>query len=226
MTAANAAQRLGAARRSGQWWRCICPVHGSRTGRSLTLALRDGDYGLVVYCHAGCSRQDILAELRWRGLIVSRNGDARPRSITVRSYNNADAARRVALARRIWDAAKDARESPVMRYLAGRGITLSPPPSLRWVPSLRHPNGIHSRAMLAQGRKPRWRFDRACIVPGWDCRPGWHLAPSRQVGADLSRPAARGPRCCRLPGVPRQGQEALPTALAGLPEPTPGRGSI
>ena len=41
MTAAEIAAALGGARRAGQWWRCVCPVHGSRTGRSLTLALRD-----------------------------------------------------------------------------------------------------------------------------------------------------------------------------------------
>ena len=41
MTAAEIAQALGSARRLGLWWRCVCPVHGSRIGRSLTLALRD-----------------------------------------------------------------------------------------------------------------------------------------------------------------------------------------
>jgi hypothetical protein len=41
----------------------ICPVHGSRAGGSLTVAVRDGDPGLVVHCHAG-RNQDILAELR------------------------------------------------------------------------------------------------------------------------------------------------------------------
>ena len=35
--------------RSGNgWWRCVCPVRGSRTGRSPTLALRDGNRGLIV----------------------------------------------------------------------------------------------------------------------------------------------------------------------------------
>lgn len=69
MTAAVIAQAPGIAYRSGNWWRCVCPAHGSRTGRGATLALRDADYGPVVVCHAGCDRDDILDELRHRGLI-------------------------------------------------------------------------------------------------------------------------------------------------------------
>jgi hypothetical protein len=52
--AAGIALALGAAQRSGQWWRCRCPVHHSR---GPTLALRDGDRGLIVHCRAG-SRQN------------------------------------------------------------------------------------------------------------------------------------------------------------------------
>jgi hypothetical protein len=45
MTAAEIATVLGLAHRSGRWWRCRCPVHGSR---GATLALRDGDRALVA----------------------------------------------------------------------------------------------------------------------------------------------------------------------------------
>jgi hypothetical protein len=61
MTADKIAASLGNARRCGRWWRTVCPVHGSRTGRSLTLALRDHARGLAVHCHAGCNRDDIIA---------------------------------------------------------------------------------------------------------------------------------------------------------------------
>jgi hypothetical protein len=64
MTAATIAAALGDGRRSGQWWPCVCPAHESRTGRSRTLVLRDGDRGSVVHCHSGRSRDDIIAELR------------------------------------------------------------------------------------------------------------------------------------------------------------------
>jgi hypothetical protein len=37
-----------------------------------------------------------------------------------------------------------------MHYLAGRGITLAVPPSLRWTPSLRRPGGTYAPAMVAR----------------------------------------------------------------------------
>ena len=43
MSAATIAAALGAAYRSGAWWRCRCPVHGSE---SATLALRDAGAAL------------------------------------------------------------------------------------------------------------------------------------------------------------------------------------
>jgi hypothetical protein len=147
MNAAEIAMALGAAIRSGQWWRCICPVHGSRTGHSTTLALRDGDRGLIVYCHAGCSTADILAELRGRGLLVDRRGR---RGTTLPALDRRDQERRIEIARHIWAAGRDARGSAVAQYLAGRGITIPVPPSLRWVPALRRPDGTHAPAMVAR----------------------------------------------------------------------------
>jgi putative DNA primase/helicase len=149
MTAAEIAAALGGARRAGQWWRCVCPVHGSRTGRSLTLALRDNARCLALHCHAGCSRDDIIAELRRLGLIVGR---VEHRSLLAAARNDAadDDARRIELARRIWTAAGDVRGTPVERYLAGRGITVPVPLSLRWAPSCRHPSGFFVPAMVAK----------------------------------------------------------------------------
>jgi putative DNA primase/helicase len=149
MTVAEIARVLGNVRRSGDWWRCICPVHGSRTGRSATLALRDGEHGIIAVCHAGCSRPDILAELRRRGLLLGATR-SRAAPIPTRSVAPDDTARRIAVARRIWDAAHDARRSPVATYLAGRGITVDPPPSLRWAPALRRPDGTDGPAMIAR----------------------------------------------------------------------------
>jgi hypothetical protein len=34
-----------------------------------TLALKDGDWGLIAHCHAGCRRTDIMAELQKRGIL-------------------------------------------------------------------------------------------------------------------------------------------------------------
>ena len=46
--------------------------------------------------------------------------------------------------------AHDARRSPVAAYLAGRGITVNPPPSLRWAPALRRRDGTDGPAMIGR----------------------------------------------------------------------------
>lgn len=184
MTGAEIAAALGSAHRSGGWWRAVCPVHGSRTGRSATLALRDGERGLIAVCHAGCSHADILAELRRRGLIGdgSDGEQVRPRAP---ARGSDDAGRRIESARRIWDAAKEARGSSVAHYLADRGITMPPPLSLRWAPRCWHAKarrclpamvarvddiegrliGVH-RTWLGRDAAGQWhRRDRALLGP-------------------------------------------------------------
>lgn len=148
MNAAEIAAALGSTQRSGRWWRCVCPVHGSRTGHSATLALQDGPDGLIVRCFADCRREDILAELRRRGLLgggAERCGEARP-PIDPREHE-----RRIAVACRIWEAGRDARGTPVAHYLAGRGIPIEPPPCLRWALRCWHRGtGAYLPAMLAR----------------------------------------------------------------------------
>ena len=134
-TAGEIAGALGAALRSGGWWRCRCPVHD---GRGASLALRDGERGLIVKCFAGCDPHDILAELRRRQLIEGPCGPQhRPQPIPAGARTDDDA-HRIAAARRIWDAARDARGTPVAAYLVGRAITMPPPSSLRWAPRCWH----------------------------------------------------------------------------------------
>jgi hypothetical protein len=132
MTAADIAVALGDARREGWAWRCRCPLHGGHS-----LVLRDGDAGRVLAtCWGGCDRLDVLAELHRRGLFGGRTTDY-PRAASPRRL---DSGRdfRSAGARRIWDAAEPAAGSPVMRYLAGRGLVMPPPATLRWAPRCWH----------------------------------------------------------------------------------------
>jgi hypothetical protein len=113
------------------------------------LALQDGERGLIVCCHAGCARADILAELRRRRLLPG-GIDYRPARIPTRLDVRDDTGRRISAAWRIWNAGHDARRSPVTGYFAGRGITHDPPPSLRWMPLLRRPDGSYGPAMVAR----------------------------------------------------------------------------
>jgi putative DNA primase/helicase len=147
MTAAEVAAALGDPMREGHHWRCRCPLHG---GHSLVLA--DGRNGrLLVRCWGGgCDARDVLAELRRRGLLSGCSDGTPPAPLPARSDKRPEAARRIEIARRIWDAARDARGSPVVHYLAGRGITLPPPPSLRWAPTLRRPDGAYASAVVAR----------------------------------------------------------------------------
>jgi putative DNA primase/helicase len=150
VTAAEIAAALGGAQRSGAWWYCRCPAHDDRTP---SLSLRDGDRGIVVHCHAGCDAHDVLAVLRRRGLIGGTSDDrGRSDMAMVRIDDRGDgedAARRIAWARRIWDAAREAPGSPVADYLSSRSITIAPSASLRYAPFLRRPDGSRP-AMVAR----------------------------------------------------------------------------
>jgi putative DNA primase/helicase len=132
MRAGEIAGALGDARRVGRGWRCRCPLHG---GRSLVLC--DGDRGrLLLTCWGGCDRRDVLAELR-RGGMLHQHMPIRERE-RISSPRCDDDASRIARARRLWDAAETALGSPVVCYLAGRGISVPPPASLRWAPRCWH----------------------------------------------------------------------------------------
>jgi hypothetical protein len=135
MTAVEIARVLGAARRSGgPWWSCRCPAHDDR---SPSLSLRDGDHGLIVHCWAGCDPCEVLAELRRLGLLSNDRRDY-PWYAKDRADDSHDRERRTEIARRIWNAAKDARGTPVERYLRSRGIIVPPPLFLRWMASCKH----------------------------------------------------------------------------------------
>jgi hypothetical protein len=132
-------------RREGRNWRCRCPVHGG-----CSLSLREGHSALLVRCWAGCETRDVLAELRRLHLIAGQGDSARPATTNAHGGDHEDFARRIALAQRIWHAARSARGSPIARYLSSRGITMPPPPSLRWAARCRHPSGIYLPAMVAR----------------------------------------------------------------------------
>jgi putative DNA primase/helicase len=141
MRAHDVAAVLGESRKEGRGWRCRCPLHGGRS-----LVVRDGDAGrLLVACWGGCDRLDLLAELQRLGLLDdSLFRPPFPPPIVV---DHRDDARRIARASRIWDRAERADGTPVARYLAGRGITMAPPATLRWAPSCWH--GAASRELPA-----------------------------------------------------------------------------
>jgi putative DNA primase/helicase len=147
VSAKRVAEVLGGACRSGAWWRCRCPVHASP---GPTLALRDGDRGLIAHCHAGCDKRDILAVLRGRGMIEDQ-GEARPipdpeAGARRREAEAAERQRAIAEALDIWNESHPAdATSQLPRYLASRGYRGPIPPTIRLHgmhgPYGRHPSG-------------------------------------------------------------------------------------
>jgi hypothetical protein len=142
MNAERIARALGRARREGPGWRTTCPVHGGHS-----LVVTDGRDGrLLVKCWGGdCSAEEIFRELR--ALRLSSADDKQGSSVQSGPPDRADDARRMARAQWIWATAQDARRGPVAAYLAGRGITVPTPPSLRWASRCRHPTGVCLSAM-------------------------------------------------------------------------------
>ncbi|MGC2200360.1 MAG: toprim domain-containing protein [Stellaceae bacterium] len=154
--ASEIAKALGGAHRSGAWWRCRCPVHGSQ---GATLALRDGDRGgLAIKCFGGCCSHEVYAQLRRLGLLtrVDRGEFIPPPDATLaRRRAPAEAADRV---RRIANAldlfrndSRSAKGTLVERYLRSRGLALEIPATIRASLSwLRHSESGEMRpAMVA-----------------------------------------------------------------------------
>lgn len=150
MTAAEIAVALGG-HRAGRWWRCSCPAHHS-TGASL--ALRDGERGLIVHCHAGCSRVDVIAALRRRqGLLDDQrgSGDARPDPDEIarrRDHEARERQRRISSALDLWGECFPAQGTIVERYLRSRGLIEPIPPIIRMHGMMRHRESGGSRPAM------------------------------------------------------------------------------
>jgi hypothetical protein len=124
----------------------------------------------------------VLRELRRRGLIDGRfDWPGAPAPIV----HSQDRERRIRIAREMWATGRDARRTPVVQYLAGRGIIIEPSAVLRWAPECWHREaranmaamlarvdgpdgafvGVH-RTYLRRDERGRWyRRDRASLGP-------------------------------------------------------------
>ncbi len=150
MSAREIAAALGRPIRAGRQWLASCPVpsHGRGKGdRNPSLAIADGHSGLLVRCHAGCDTRDIFAALRSRGLLEEREeGVPRPSRKPAPVCEPVEHIEPDPKALELWRSAE-----PFTRvYLRNRGITIEPPPSLRFTPALEYkPAAFILPAMLA-----------------------------------------------------------------------------
>jgi hypothetical protein len=151
MTAREIVAALGGKWHGHRGMTC-CPAHDDR---SPSLSLSDGERALLVHCFAGCEPRDVLAALRARGLLDGPGSATDERRLEElarrrREQDGRERRRRERTARRIWDFAREARGTPVEHYLRVRGITLSPPPVLRYTRALRRLDGSCAPAMVAR----------------------------------------------------------------------------
>jgi putative DNA primase/helicase len=135
VTAAAITKALGGYVSASGWHRAPCPVHGS-SGNSL--ALRDGTSGLVVHCHAGCSKSEILAQLDHLG-VAGDADDIQP--IPAKNVGRQD---RRAMAVNIWQSSWAAdTTTQISTYLASRLILIDEIPASIRLQGMWGPYGLH-----------------------------------------------------------------------------------
>lgn len=130
-SAATIIAALGGNSRTGM---CRCPAHDDKTP---SLSVSNGDRGVLVKCHAGCSQEDVIAELKRQNLWQKRNRvqlrparvrvRLRPTRVRLHPLANAETSGTEQIAMELADAAGESDEHPTA-YLRQRGI--STPPSV------------------------------------------------------------------------------------------------
>jgi hypothetical protein len=145
--------------------------------------IRDGDkHGRVlVHCYAGCEAADVLGALRSQNLLVDDDdGEGYAAHTRAIPKHDPDPA---ALA--IWrDAAPVTDDHQAGRFLAARGITLAPPPSLR-AATINHLDRYPLPALVAAVQAPDRRIiavQVTLIDPRGD-RKAQVRIPRKTVGA-------------------------------------------
>ena len=150
MNAEAIARALGG-RKTGSAWMARCPAHEDRDP---SLSIGDAKSGKVlVRCHAGCDQRDVISALRWYGIwqTESRHGSRslRKNDRLSPAEPHPDIRKRTRAALAIWQASQPAEGSPVEAYLRSRGLTVSPPRSIRLHAGLKHPSGAIWPVMVA-----------------------------------------------------------------------------
>ena len=135
-------------RKCGSGWIARCLAHDDHHP---SLSISDGQDGRVlVHCHAGCSQESVWQSLKGMARVGRDNPQQAPKAPVRRSTAARGVKDRIALAKRIWSECRPVADTPVERYLASRGITMEPPPTIRFHPGLMHsPTGLLIPAMVA-----------------------------------------------------------------------------
>jgi putative DNA primase/helicase len=162
--------------------------------RDPSLSIADGDDGkLLVRCFVGCDARDVLAALRARGLFDERSDPGRPRGRTPKPLPlPPDDPAPDPTAVTIWRSAEPVTGTLGEIYLRSRGITLDPPPSLRFLRGAEYLPRMHFPAIVAAVQGPDRRIIAVQLTfldpQGW--RKAKVAAPRKTIGK-LGRGAVR-----------------------------------
>lgn len=151
-----------------------CPAHDDKNPSCLISDTDDGE--VRVHCQAGCDWRDVKAELRGQGLLPEWRGDTEPERIATgaerrarRQAEERKQAQKTAWAQSIWNESQKAQNSPVVAYLAGRGLNTIPP-TIRFHMGLKHKrSGLVFPAMV--GAVIRWPSNKVVAVHRTYLRP-------------------------------------------------------
>jgi putative DNA primase/helicase len=113
MKALEFAQHFSRVRRRGDWYDARCSAHDDRRP---SLSFKDGDRGLIVRCHAGCSLEVIVGRLGLlvRDLFNSQVTTGRSRIVATYPYHDEDG-------ELLYEAVRFEPKSFAMRRPDGRG---------------------------------------------------------------------------------------------------------
>lgn len=170
---------------SGKWYGrygvARCPAHAD-THPSLTIA--DGPTGLLLlHCKAGCNFADVLAALRWKGIVEGEGQMPEPNPAELaraQAKAERDAVKKEWHALALWNKAQAIAGTPAETYLRGRAITCYLPDSLRFHPSCRHPEAGHLPALVARVEgSARFAIHRTYLRP--DGRAKAEVQPSKAM---------------------------------------------
>ncbi|HBD89714.1 MAG TPA: hypothetical protein DEF16_14320 [Gemmobacter sp.] len=140
MTAAERITRALRGRWHGRYGLALCPAHANTRTPALSLA-DAGDGRLLARCHAGCSFAAILEALQGLGLVEGTGHYAPPSAADlarIREAEEAEARKREAQARNLWQDARPIPGTMAETYLRTRGISCPLPEVLRFHPECWH----------------------------------------------------------------------------------------
>jgi hypothetical protein len=124
---------LGGKRHSEREYLVPCPCAGHGRGRgdkNPSCRIADGDHAILVYCYAGCPREDVLSALRAKGLLESSKSNFRPQVVPIVTPCKTVEIDPAAAA--FWETCSPARFTPVETYLRRRCIDVCLPACIRF----------------------------------------------------------------------------------------------